>query len=121
MLVPPSAKVEIMFLKTSETHLKVCHDNSRGKLKNEKLLWVSEGHRDGVSAVLGGVVSAGPVHGNIELREGVEEAGVCLHGAGLLQGGRGGAGVLTEDDHRVDEEQTSGQLVSCRVQCHVSC
>lgn len=117
MLVPPSAKVEIIFLKTSETHLKVRHDNSRGKLKNEKLLWVSEGHRDGVSVVLGGV-GAGPVHGNIELGEGVEEAGVCLRGAGLLQGGRGGAGVLAEDDHRVDEEQPGGQLVRSRVQCH---
>ena len=66
--------------------------------------------------MLGGV-GAGSVQGDIELGEGVEQAGVLLS-AGLLQGGRRGAGVLTEDDHSVDEEQTS-QLLS-RVESHAA-
>ena len=64
--------------------------------------------------MLGGV-GAGPVHGDIELGEGVEQAGVLL-GADLLQGGGCGAGVLAEDEHSVAEEQP-GQLVRT-VECH---
>ena len=108
--------MKILFQISSQSHLKVCHNNSRGKLENEELLRVAEGHGDSVPGVLGGV-GAGPVHRDIELGEGVEQAGVLLS-AVLLQGGRRRAGVLTEDDHSVNEEQTS-QLLS-RVQSHAA-
>lgn len=64
--------------------------------------------------MLGGV-DAGPVHGDIELGEGVEQAGVLL-GAGLPQGRGRWAGVLAEDDHSVDEEQPRQLLRT--VECH---
>ena len=75
-------RVENLFQISSQSHLKVSHNNSRGKLENKELLGVAEGHGDSVPGVLGGV-DARPVHGYIELGEGVEQAGVLLS-AGLL-------------------------------------